>query len=268
MTLRIGFDMDGVLADSASVYRDVEARLFGPEEVEADVPESADDSGRLKPAPTEDRTVRLPAQGRGPAKPDPTKTKASAVKKPDTTARKAKNTVAELRALERKRELAWRAIETTENFWTTLRPLDARAPARIQALAIRHRWEIFFITQRPDTAGDTVQRQTQRWLVAHGFDLPTVIVARDSRGKVAAALQLDYLVDDTARNCVDAISESKTRPILIARHATRPIQTNARALGIGVAASIADALDILEQAEAATDDPRLWKKLATAVGWK
>lgn len=30
MPLRIGFDMDGVLADFASAYQDVEVRLFGP----------------------------------------------------------------------------------------------------------------------------------------------------------------------------------------------------------------------------------------------
>ena len=29
MTVRIGFDMDGVLADFATAFRDVETRLFG-----------------------------------------------------------------------------------------------------------------------------------------------------------------------------------------------------------------------------------------------
>jgi phosphoglycolate phosphatase-like HAD superfamily hydrolase len=278
MSLRIGFDMDGVLADLASAYREVEARLFGPEEVEEEAPESVGDTVRLKPDPTEDAAqVRLRRDSTGATdavrlKPDATQDAAQVRLKPDTTG--ATDTVrlkpdpTGVRALERKRELVWRAIETTENFWTTLRPLDESAPARIQALAARHRWEIFFITQRPDTAGDTVQRQTQRWLAARGFDLPSVIVAHDSRGKVAAALQLDYLVDDTAKNCVDVIAESKTRPILIARNATRPVQVNARALGIGIAASIGDALDLLERAQAAKDDPPQWKDLARAVGWK
>ena len=31
MALRIGFDMDGVLADFAGAYQEVEVRLFGPE---------------------------------------------------------------------------------------------------------------------------------------------------------------------------------------------------------------------------------------------
>ena len=66
MTLRIGFDMDGVLADLASAYRDVEARLFGPEEVEADVPESPDEVAtvRKKPDTTEDAKVRLTASAK------------------------------------------------------------------------------------------------------------------------------------------------------------------------------------------------------------
>ena len=46
---------------------------------------------------------------------------------------------------------------------------------------IRHRWEVFFITQRPATEGQTVQRQTQRWLVEQGFDLPSVLVISGSR---------------------------------------------------------------------------------------
>ena len=32
------------------------------------------------------------------------------------------------------------------------------AVKRIHALAIRHKWEVFFITQRPYTDGETVQR--------------------------------------------------------------------------------------------------------------
>ena len=40
MTVRIGFDMDGVLADFATAFRDVETRLFGgPPTVAAEAPE-------------------------------------------------------------------------------------------------------------------------------------------------------------------------------------------------------------------------------------
>ena len=60
-----------------------------------------------------------------------------------------------------------------------------------EALAAANRWEILFLTQRPTTAGDTAQVQSQRWLRAQGFDMPSVFVMNGSRGKLAAALHLD-----------------------------------------------------------------------------
>jgi hypothetical protein len=91
--------------------------------------------------------------------------------------------------LRRRRDAIWAAIHETPDFWTTLSPLDPAAVTRIHELMLRHGWEVFFITQRPATAGDTVQRQTQRWLHAHGFDLPSVLVTGGSRGAAAAAAQ-------------------------------------------------------------------------------
>jgi hypothetical protein len=73
----------------------------------------------------------------------------------------------------------------------------------------------FFITQRPATRGETVQRQTQRWLVEHEFDLPRVLVLAGSRGAAAGALGLDYHADDSAKNCLDVIAESRAKPILV-----------------------------------------------------
>ena len=230
MPLRLGFDMDGVLADMVSAYREIEARLFGPEEIEDDVPES------------------------------PTGAAESAA--PKAAAQDA-------RTLQNKREAVWHAIETTENFWTTLKPLDASAVRRLANLARRHRWDVFFLTQRPETAGESAQRQTQRWLVTQGLDLPSVIVVRGSRGKVAAALELDYLVDDTPKNCVDVKAESSsTRSILIMEKYNRPAEKNARWLGIAVTRSVSGALDLLEEAQAARNSPTLWEKLARSVGWQ
>ena len=119
------------------------------------------------------------------------------------------------REARRRRDLVWRNIQSTPNFWLTLKPIDADAVRRIHEMMLRHRWEVFFITQRPKTEGDTVQRQTQRWLVEQGFDLPSVLVLAGSRGAAAAALRLDYHVDDSAQNCLDVISDSRARPILI-----------------------------------------------------
>ena len=59
------------------------------------------------------------------------------------------------------RDRVWKEIEATPNFWTTLKPIDDHAVARLYQLTGDHHWEVFFITQRPATAGGTVQWQLQ-----------------------------------------------------------------------------------------------------------
>jgi hypothetical protein len=224
MPLRIGFDLDGVLADFASAYHAVETRLFGA--VPASTPDEPGDE--LPPA-----GGSTPSVGRS-----------------------------------RTREAIWREIAATEDFWTTLRPADPAAVSRIHDLMLRYRWEVFFITQRPASRGDTVQRQTQRWLVAQGFDLPSVLVIAGSRGAAAGALRLDYLVDDSATNCLDVLSDSHARPILVVGATDSSTARRARSLGIGVAGSIRDALDHLEQTSTVSEKPGLVERLAAAVGWQ
>ncbi len=139
---------------------------------------------------------------------------------------------------------------------------------RIHQLMLRDRWEVVFITQRPFTDGETVQRQTQRWLVAQGFDLPSVLVISGSRGAAARALRLDYHVDDNSQNCFDVIADSTARPILIVPASNEPAILGARKLGIGVVHRVGEALDILDQASRAETNPSLLKRIAGMVGWK
>ena len=167
MTVRIGFDMDGVLADFATAFRDVETRLFGG----------------TRPSPPRRRRVEAQQEEAQEAR------GAAAGQSP--------------REMRRRRDAVWNAIHRTPDFWTTLQPLDPGAVRRIHELMIRYRWEVFFITQRPATEGQTVQRQTQRWLVEQGFDLPSVLVISGSRGAAAGALRLNFHVDDSAQNCLD-----------------------------------------------------------------
>jgi hypothetical protein len=113
-----------------------------------------------------------------------------------------------------------------------------------------------------------VQWQTHAWLVEQGFSTPSVIPLSCSRGKCAAALHLDYLIDDTPQNCVDVLSDSSTRAILLV-DADDPIaESSARRLGIGTARNIHDVLDLLVQATAARSNPSLFEKLRKLVGWK
>jgi hypothetical protein len=126
---------------------------------------------------------------------------------------------------------------------------------------------VFFITQRPWTAGDTVQRQTQRWLVKQGFDLPSVLVISGSRGAAAGALRLDYHVDDSAQNCLDIVSESRARPLLIVPEPDAVTEASAKRLKIGIARSIGQALDALEQRTCGEQQPGLLNRLSKIVGW-
>ena len=241
MPLRIGFDMDGVLANFGAAFREYGTRLFGPV-----VPENTHIGHR-----------RLPGD-----QPETEEVRQAAAEA------EAAASIEHARALRRREDKIWQAIESTPNFWATLEPIEKGAVRRIHELMLRHRWEVFFITQRPFTEGETVQRQTQRWLVEQGFDLPSVLVISGSRGAAAKAIRLDYHVDDNSQNCYDVIADSNAKPILVVPPSHETAIASARKLGIGVVHRTSDALDILEQATLAQTNPTLFQRLAAMVGWK
>ena len=141
----------------------------------------------------------------------------------------------------------WEHVGEVETFWLSLPEIEPGGVARLAVLAALHRWEVLFLTQRPATAGETAQIQTQRWLEAHGFELPSVYVMEGSRGKLAAALGIDAVIDDRAENCVDVATESKARAFLVWREDPASVPSGAARLGIETVFSTADALDRLEQ---------------------
>src|SRR5262249_22637577 len=116
-------------------------------------------------------------------------------------------------------------------------------------LARTRRWDVYFITRRPETAGESVQRQTHRWLVAQGFDTPSVLVVRGSRGTLASALSLDFMVDDSHTRWVDVIWDSSTKVFLVVGASRTPARSTAAAkkLGISAVASAGAALDAIEE---------------------
>ncbi len=142
--------------------------------------------------------------------------------------------------------LVWDAIRKIDNFWVGLDPIEPGIVRRLFELSRQSRWEVFFVTQRPGTAGDSVQRQTQQWLVNQGFEMPSVLTVPGSRGRAAQALDLDFLIDDLPRNCVDVASESRCRPLLVARLADPDSEQTAERFKIAVVRSVSDALDIIE----------------------
>ena len=77
--------------------------------------------------------------------------------------------------------------------------------ARLYGLTRAAGWEVFFMTKRPPSAGDSVQFQTQWWIERFGFYLPAVMTVPGSRGDIANGLRLDLVVDDQMINCVEVI---------------------------------------------------------------
>lgn len=236
MALRIAFDLDGVLADLDAAYRELEARVLAAKQSKHDEGRSKEQSGAS--AGSGGNSAEASSPGNDTPSADSARPVAS---KPEADARPV------LSACDTER--AWQLIEQTHDFWTTLAPLEDGVVSRIQDLAKRHRWDVVFWTQRPPTAGDTIQRQTQRWLAAQGFEYPSVIVTLGSRGKIANALHLDYVVDDLPKHCLDVISESTAKAVLVVRDPDEVHEQSAKRVGIKVVSRVSECLDMLEQVE-------------------
>lgn len=234
-TLRVACDLDGTIADMEGALQREAERLFGP-----DVLLRAAGSTHLE-APVD---VDALADG---------------ASKADVSAGKKSLTSRQLHQL-------WAHVATIENFWTTLEEIEPGSVARMAELRTAHGLEVIFLTQRPDTAGEPTQLQTQRWLVAHGFELPSVCVLRGSRGEAAAALRIDLVFDDRPENCLEVISESKARPILVWRDPIETVPPGAARLGIETVFSIADALKRIEEMVAAPPKSTLVSRLRNVMG--
>ena len=170
-------------------------------------------------------------------------------------------TPASLPLSRRQERQLWDEVTQIENFWETLDETEPGIIRRLADLARVRRWEMIFLTSRPRTAGDPVQVQSQRWLRAHGFELPSLFVVSTSRGKIAAALELDVVVDDRPENCLDIALDSKARAILIWRGEESGVSASARRLGIGGTASVAECLDLLIDADVPEGGATLMSRL-------
>jgi hypothetical protein len=184
VTLRVAFDLDGVLADMDSAIEAQSATLLGPPRAR----------GKVGP---------------------------------------------------RRHQQLWRRVAAVEDFWQTLAEIEPGAVRRLATVATARKWEVIFLTRRPETAGSPSQVQSQRWLVAHGFDRPSVFVVQGSRGLIAAALQLDAVVDDRLDNCCDVIADSTARALLVWRGSREQVSASAARVGVGVVTNVAECLDTL-----------------------
>lgn len=236
MGLRIGFDLDGVLADMESALIHEAEKLFGPslkrQKAQHDTPSSMSD---LVPEEVSDNAPLRQ----------------------------------ELELTARERRQLWRRVRAIDGFWESLQETEPGIVARLGALAAERRWEIIFLTRRPATAGATSQVQSQRWLDARGFRLPSVYVVTASRGLIAAALMLDIVVDDTPENCVDVASDSKARTIAIFRNTDAPPPHALKALGIHLVRSTEECLNLLVEIDSSLrQQPGAIERVMRTLGLK
>jgi len=225
MSLRIACDLDGTVADIGAALRREAMQLFGEGVLIGMSAESGQD----------DTTSSWVAAS-----------EANHVSKPPVTRR----------LTQREQDRLWRHVRECDNFWEALPEIEPGAVARFSAAAARARWEVVFLTQRPSTAGDTVQLQSQRWLRAHGFELPSVCVVSGSRGRVAASLSLDAVIDDRPDNCLDVSVDSKAMPLLLWRDRPGRLPPGISRLQLRVVSTMAEAIDLLSGLQTNSSAPR------------
>ena len=200
MSIRVGFDVDGVIANFNKTFRDTAAGIEG-----------GGSHNRSDPA------------GRALA--------ADAMKR------------------------VWDHISRTSQWWLQLEAYEPEQIQRLYKTSRERRWEVYFMTTRPSSAGETTQFQTQWWLECNGFPLPSVLTVPGSRGDAANALKLDIAVDDRLTNCVDIIAASRAKAVLLLRRDDPTVRDQALARGIAVVNTLAaalDAIDVFEEAKRAS----------------
>lgn len=244
MPLRVGFDLDGTVADMYSALHREALQLFGEDVLRKSAyktpkpQEVADEQSGKKPAST--------------AKADDELTRADAMQELHLTARQQMQ--------------LWDHVKKIENFWSTLPELEPGIISRIAKAATERRWEVIFLTTRPSTAGELVQMQSQRWLEAHGFHFPSVYVVQRSRGKIADALALDAFVDDRPENCLDIAVESKAKVILVWHGLLADVPPGAKRLGVQPVSTISEAMLLLERLDDVRSKPGIMRSLKRALG--
>jgi hypothetical protein len=235
--MRIAFDLDGTIADlhtpfaraALGLFPELDASAVARPQVGASPPDGAGGAGEAETPPEPGLDVPLSGQQAG---------------------------------------AVWRALEAVEDFWETLEELETGSIARLARLADERRWDVIFVTSRPESRGRTVQRQSQRWLERCGFPLPSVYVVHGSRGRIADALALDVVVDDRPENCLDVVLESRAGSILVWRGDEGGVPASAKRMGIAVVPTIARALDALAEAERAGQEGGIVDRLRRAFGLK
>ena len=145
-------------------------------------------------------------------------------------------------------------IESIENFWETLKEIEAGSVRRLSSLAAANGWEVIFLTKRPRSGGAIAQVQTQRWLRVERLPRFRACSSCRARGVALPRPWTSTSSSTTVRkNCLDVVMESKSQAILVWRDRETPMLASTRRLGIAVVKSVTECLDALAQ----VDSPEL-----------
>lgn len=141
----------------------------------------------------------------------------------------------------------WAAVARTPNWWMRLKPYEPDQIARLYALTRAAGWEVFFLTNRPASAGESIQFQTQWWIEQYGFYLPAVLTVPGSRGEVANGLRLTLVIDDLLLNCIEVVGASTAKAVLLLRGGDPAIEKHAIERGIGVVRTLEESLEVVQR---------------------
>ena len=212
MALRLGIDLDGVLADMHGELTRQATALFGPAQAPPSTDASQADSAEASPRPP--------------------------ILDIDPAAQALRLTPKQQRAL-------WEHVGSIDNFWETLAEIEPGTVSRLSTVAHERRWEVIFLTKRPPSAGAPAQLQTQRWLAKAGFSHPSTFVVQGSRGRIAAALDLQFVVDDRPENCLDIAIDSSARAVLVWRDPKQVPPAVAERKGVDLVRNMEECLQLL-----------------------
>lgn len=96
---------------------------------------------------------------------------------------------------------SWDATIATKNLWLGLAPYEANATALAKFLHDEHKnFDVYYITSRPETPGDSSLGQTAKWLIKHDLLMynTSLLVVKEAKEKQALlrALHIEASVDD------------------------------------------------------------------------
>lgn len=96
---------------------------------------------------------------------------------------------------------AWKEAVNTNNFWSTLEPYEDNVESMKRFIASQHdRFDVYYITSRVDTPGDSAFSQTSKWLIENDllwYNTSLLVVKKaEDKIPILRGLRIDASIDD------------------------------------------------------------------------